>query len=140
MAALSNKINFVFNQGGYNDNEYNHNSNVYEENGMYAEDNGHDEQYIDHEEEKELLRKDYLQECELDYTPNIVRWMKSNYLQHIKGEKHTVLVGGYDHTRNYLQTFTYGKTKDGRAIQVNADHTLSLDAEIADIQFANELN
>ena len=88
---------------------------------------------------QELKRSDYLKEYELDYTPNIIRWIKSNYLQHIKGEQHTVLVSGYNHCNdNFLQTFNYGKNESGDSIEVIADHKIKINSEISDIQFADD--
>lgn len=88
---------------------------------------------------QELKRSDYLKEYELDYTPNIIRWIKSNYLQHIKGEQHTVLVSGYNHCNdNFLQIFNYGKSENGDSIQVIADHKIKTNSEISDIQFADD--
>ena len=89
----------------------------------------------------EIPRDDFRQSVELPYQPTIVRWVKSNYLQQIKGEQHTVLVGGYDHCDRYhLQTLMYGKSpEDQSIIEVRADGKMdTLPAEIGDIAFASD--
>jgi len=122
---------FMFNTA--TDNQTNHNHT-----GMSM----HEEPVQDVEEEEEQdaepPKRDYLKECELDYTPNVVRWMKANYLQQIKGEQHTLLVSGYNHCCNYLQAFMYGKSQRGNYIEVVADAQLTFDSQITDIQFADD--
>ena len=89
---------------------------------------------------EEIPREDFHLSTELPFQPNIVRWVKSSYLQQIKGEQHTVLVGGYDHCERYhLQTFMYGKSpEDQQVIEVQADGAMTLSAEIGDIAFADD--
>jgi len=89
-------------------------------------------------DDEDLPRKEYWQEYELDFTPNIVTWMKSNYVQHIKGQQHTVLVGGYNHCNEYfLQTLNYGKS-GSQSIEIIPDDKITLFSEISDIQFADD--
>lgn len=90
-------------------------------------------------DQSDLSLGEYLQEIELHYTPNIVRWMKSNYFQHIKGEQHTVLIAGYDHCdKYYLQTINYGKNEQEQRIEVVPDDQITFSSEISDIQFADD--
>ena len=133
----SNKMSFMFNPDQY---AYN-SPTVYNQDDeqMFNDEDGDIDNHNHNNNIEELKRTDYLKEYELDYTPNIIRWIKSNYLQQIKGEQHTVLVSGYNHCNdNFLQIFNYGKSKNNQSIEVIADHTIKINSEIADIQFADD--
>eukprot|EP01084_Bolivina_argentea_P127824 226028_1 len=97
-------MDFVFPNQHNQHNQY-QNNQFYGANKMY-EDEHENEEHLEHQD---IPRKQYQLAYEVEYTPNIVRWVKSNYLTHIKGEQHTVLIGGYDHcNKYYLETLIYG--------------------------------
>eukprot|EP01083_Nonionella_stella_P115416 342153_1 len=139
MAALNN-MNFVFDTQ-QRTNEINYDYNATNPMNPYPEDAIFDEatEATYGTEHQELSRKEYWKEYELDYTPNIVRWLKSNYLQHMKGEQRAILIGGYNHCgKYYLQTINYGKTANEQSIEVVPDNRITLSSQIADIQFADD--